>query len=476
MNPDHTSLSRCYQPGKFRTLDPDQIETLHNASLEIMERTGMRFFDPEALDLFKKAGVQISDGNLVKISSDQVEWALRCVPDNVNIYDQNQQLSMALGGRRSYFGVGSDCMSIYDFENGDHRKAVRQDVVHGVRLADALSNMDFVMSMFLPADIPQSDYERHQMAIMLQESTKPVIFVGAEAHSTVMALEMATAVAGDLDSLQQRPFIINYVNTVSPFHHNGESLQRLLYAAERNLPSIYAPGSARGTLAPITYAGALALNNAAQLAGLVLSQLKREGSPLILCGRGGGYMDMRTMVSVYTAPDAGPYGWDLAQYYHVPTFAAACTDAKVFDAQAAAETALTIFDKALSGANIIHDLGYLDCAMTGSLELVAFCDEIIEWIKRYWRPLEISEETLALDVIHATGPDGHFLETDHTLRHVHEVWTPSLLDRNDFETWTSQGSSTLQERANQRVKAIIKTHRAEPLPAQIQAEIEAMLH
>ncbi len=186
-------------------------------------------------------------------------------------------------------------------------------------------------------------------------------------------------------------------------------------------------------------------------------------------------MDMRTMVTVYTTPDAGPYGFDLASQYHIPTFAAACTDAKVFDAQAAAETALTLFDKALSGANIIHDLGYLDSAMTGSLELVAFCDEVIEWIKRYWRPLEISEETLALDVIHATGPDGHFLETDHTLRHVRDVWTPTLLDRNDFDTWTSKGSSTLQERANQQVKDIIKTHRAEPLPAQVQTIINNML-
>lgn len=476
MNQHNTVLSRCYQPSGFRTLAPEQIDTLHNASLEILERTGMRFFDPEALELFKKAGAQISDGNLVKITPDKVEWALHCVPDNVNIYDRNMQLSMALGDRRSYFGVGSDCMSIYDLETGEHRKAVRQDLVQGVRLADALNNMDFVMSMFLPADIPQADYERHQMAIMLQESIKPIIFVGIEAHSTVMALDMAAAVAGNLDNLQKHPFIVNYVNTVSPFHHNGESLQRLLYAAERNIPSIYAPGSVRGTLAPITFAGALALSNAAQLAGLVLSQLKREGSPLILCGGGGGYMDMRTMVTLYTTPDAGPYGWDLAHHYRIPTFAAACTDAKVFDAQAAAETALTIFDKALSGANIIHNLGYLDCAMTGSLELVAFCDEVIEWIKRYWRPLEISEETLALDVIHATGPDGHFLETDHTVRHVREVWTPMLFDRNDFETWSSKGSSTLQERANQRVKEIIKTHRAEPLPTQVQAKIDDMLH
>jgi trimethylamine--corrinoid protein Co-methyltransferase len=87
----------------------------------------------------------------------------------------------------------------------------------------------------------------------------------------------------------------------------------------------------------------------------------------------------------------------------------------VFDAQAAAETALTLFDRALNGANLIHDLGYLDCAMTGCLELVAFSDEIIEWIKRYWQPFEINEETLALDLIHATGPDGHFLVDDHTL-------------------------------------------------------------
>ncbi len=475
MNPGIETLSRCYQPSNFQTLEQDQIETLHNASLEIMERTGMRFFDPEALALFKKTGARISDGNLVRIPPDRVEWALRSVPDNVNIYDQNQQLRMALGGKRSYFGVGSDCMSIYDLETGEHRKAVRSDVVQGVRLVDALSNMDFVMSMFLPSDIPQADYERHQMAIMLQESTKPIIFVGIEALSTVMALDMATAVAGDLNSLQQHPFIINYVNTVSPFHHNGESLQRLLYAADRNMPTIYAPGSARGTLAPITYAGALALNNAAQLSGLVLSQLKREGSPLILSGRGGGYMDLRTMVSLYATPDAGPYGWDLARHYKIPTFTAACTDAKIFDAQAAAETALTLFDKALSGANIIHDLGYLDCAMTGSLELVAFCDDVIEWIKRYWRPLEISEETLALDVIHATGPDGHFLETDHTLRHVHEVWTPTLFDRNDFETWSSKGSLTLQQRANQRVKEIIKTHRAASLTPQVTAKIDAML-
>jgi len=459
--------SRALRPSGYRVLDPDQIKALHAASLEIMERTGMRFFDEEALGLFRKAGCHIIDGNIVRIPSKLVGWAQSTAPGNINIYNRNRECAMQLGGDRTYFGVGSDCMSIYDLKSGEHRKAVLDDVVNGVRLVDALSNIDFVMSMFLPLDVPQADYERHQMAIMLQESIKPIIFVGVEKDSTVMAIDMAATVAGGLEALQEYPFVINYVNTVSGFHHNAESVQRLLYAAERNIPSIYAPGSTRGTLGPITSAGSMALNNAAQLAGLVLSQLKREGSPLILCGRSGFYMDMRTMVSLYTAPDAGPYGWDLARHYGIPTFTAACTDAKVFDAQAAAETALTLFDKALNGANLVHDLGYLDCAMTGCLELVCFSDEIIEWIKRYWQPIEINEETLALDLIHATGPDGHFLENDHTLKHFRELWTPSLLDRLDFETWSAKGSLTLQQRANQKVKEIIGSHRAEPLASEV---------
>jgi trimethylamine--corrinoid protein Co-methyltransferase len=466
-----SAVSRSCRPSGCRNLDQDQIEVLHNASLEIMDRTGMRFFDQEALDLFKKGGAGLSDGNLVRIPPHLVEWALQTVPKNINIYDRNRKLCMMLGGDRTYYGVGSDCMSTYDLETGEHRKAVLRDVVNGVRLVNALPNMDFVMSMFLPSDVPQADYERHQMSIMLQESTKPIIFVGIEEDSTVMALDMAAAVAGSLKALQQYPFVINYVNTVSAFHHNGESLQRLLYAAERNIPSIYAPGSTRGTLSPMTAAGAMALSNAAQLAGLVLSQLKREGSLLILCGRSGGFMDMRTMVSIYTAPDAGPCGWDLARHYRIPTFTAACTDAKIFDAQAAGETALTLFEKTLNGANIIHDLGYLDSAMTGSLELVAYCDEVIEWIKRYCQPFELTEESLALDLIHATGPDGHFLETEHTLRHVREMWTPVLFDRADFETWSSKGSLTLQQKAKQKVLDIINSNRAEPLPPEVRAKL-----
>jgi trimethylamine--corrinoid protein Co-methyltransferase len=458
---DHYSQ---YRPIEFRSLTEDQITLLHEASLEIMARTGMRFYDQEALDLFKKAGACVSDGNLVRIPPHVVEWALRTVPKNITVFDRNGQRAMSLGGYRSYFGVGSDCMYIYDVHTGERRQAVLDDVIQGIRLVDALPNLDFVMSMFMPSDVPKESYERHQMAIMLQESTKPIVFVGIETASTVYAVEMASAVVGGLESLQRCPFIINYVNTTSAFRHNKEAVQRLLYAAERNLPTIYAPGNSRGTTAPMTVAGAMALGNAGQLAGLVLSQIKREGSPFIRSNPGGGTIDMRAMVGSYAAPDGGSFGWDLAHHYGIPIFGTAgCSDAKVFDAQAAAEAATSLFTNAIGGANLIHDVGYLDCAMTGSLELVLFCDEIIGRLRRYLRRLDISEETLALDLIHKVGPDDHFLETRHTLRHVREDWLPTVSDRFAYHRWAAEGATTLQQRANHKVRDIIKNHRAELL-------------
>jgi trimethylamine--corrinoid protein Co-methyltransferase len=465
-----------YRPVQVRSLSHDQICLLHEASLEIMSRTGMRFYEQEALDLFKKAGAHVSDGNLVRIPPHQVEWALRSVPKNITIFDRNGRRAMSLGGYRSYFGPGSDCSYIYDLESGERRLAVLEDVVRAVRLVDALPNLDFVMSMFLPTDVPQHTYERHQMAIMLRESTKPIVFVGMEAASTVHAVEMASLVAGGLESLQLCPFIINYVNVVSAFRHNGQSVRRLLYAAERNLPTIYAPSKSRGTMAPVTVAGALALGNAGQLGGLVLSQLKREGSPFLRSLPGGDGIDMRSLVSLYAAPDGGPFGWDLAHHYGIPTFGAAgCSDAKLFDAQAAAEAALTLFDNALNGANLIHDIGYLDCAMTGSLEFLAFCDEIIGWLRRYLRKLEISEETLALDLIHEVGPDGHFIDTKHTLHHVREEWVPILMDRQNYQRWAANGATTLQQRSNRRVRDILASHRAESLPDEVLQTMETMI-
>jgi trimethylamine--corrinoid protein Co-methyltransferase len=174
------------------------------------------------------------------------------------------------------------------------------------------------------------------------------------------------------------------------------------------------------------------------------------------------------MITTYGSPDNGPYGWDLAHHYEIPTFGAAgCSDSKMFDAQAAAEAALTLFENTISGVNLIHDVGYLDSAMTGSLEFLYFNNELIGWLRQYLRKLEINEETLALDLIHEIGPDGNFLEAEHTYKHVREEWRPALLDRLDFHRWADQGSRNVKDRANEKVKEIIANHRADPLPEDV---------
>lgn len=451
------------------------VERLHRASLRILERIGLRFYCQEALDLFKRGGADVSDGTLVRIPSSLVDWALDVVPRRLVIYDQTGEHAMTLDGSRSHFGVGSDCLHIYDPFTAERRRAVLDDVVNGVRLVDALPNLDFVMSMFMPSDVPDDRYERQQIAVMLEESTKPIVFVGREAQSTRFAVEMAKEVAGGLSALRERPFIINYVNTVSVFRHNEESVRRLLHAAEFNLPTVYGPGNIRGITAPMTYAGALALMNAGQMAGLVLSQLKREGTPYIQTVPRGWTTDMRTMVGLYCTPD-GDIGFDLAHRHGLPVFGTGgVSDAKVFDAQAAAEAVLTLYTSASGGADLIHDVGYLDSAMTGSPALIVLCDEIIGWIKRYLEGPKINEETLALDLIEDVGCDGHFLETDHTLRHVRDDWQPALLDRRDYESWHADGAKTLQERALSEARRIIGEHRAPRLPREISERLTAIV-
>lgn len=456
-------------------LDDRQLDLLHGASLRILEQTGVRFFSPEALALFRKAGASVSDGNRVRIPPALVEAALRSAPREIAIYDRDGRPAMSVGGDRCYFGVGSDCAFLYDPETGGRRKAVLSDVVQGARLVDALPNLDFLMSMFLPSDVPAESYERRQLQALLENSRKPIVFCGAAGGSTRQALEMAAAVAGGTDALQERPFVLNYVNTVSAFRHNEESVERLLCAAEWNLPTIYAPANCRGSTAPMSAAGMMALGSAGQLAGLVLSQLKREGSPFILNHPSVGALEMRRLRDLFAAPDKGPAGCEPARRYGLPVFCSGgASDAKRFDAQAAAEAALSLFAAVVGGANLVQNVGYLDSALTGSLELMVLGDELIGWLKRYLRDIEVSEESLGLELIAQVGPDGDFLGTEDTVRRLREDWQPALFDRSSFEEWEQEGGASLEQRANRRVRNILESHRAPPLSAPVRRALEAL--
>jgi trimethylamine--corrinoid protein Co-methyltransferase len=394
----------------------------------------------------------------------------------MDIYDQEGELAMQLGTKRCYYGPGSDCMNIIDHRDGKRRKPVLQDVVDGAVLCDALENIDFLMSMVVPSDVDPRLSDRRQMEAMLGYSTKPILYVTNEFSGTLDAVEMAEAAAGGPEPFRERPFAICYINVTTGLLHNDDALQKLLFLARKGLPLMYIPVCQAGTTAPVTEAAGAAMVNAGALVGLVLSQLVREGTPFVVPGWSSEYLDMRTLVSPYTFPHRSAIAQSLANGYGLPMFGiGGCSDSKAVDQQAAVEAALSIMTETLGCADLVHDLGYLESGLTFSLAQLAICDEIVGWMRGYIAPVDLSDEALALDLIDERGPTGQYMNTKHTQRNWRKRWYPQLFDRATFGDWSRAGSTTLAERAAQRVAKILAEHEPRPLAADAVEGIQAVI-
>jgi len=424
MNHPQTNVN-TYTAPFYRGLTDEQCRLIHCASLEILERTGVQLYYQPAIDLLKKAGCCVEE-NRVRIPAHLVEWALRAAPSRIMIYNRYGKPAMPLGDRISTFGTGSDCLNILDHNTGERRRARLQDVVDGIRVADAMPHIDFIMSMFLPDDVPAAA-EVVQMEAMLTHSAKPICFVTYEWEGITEIIEMLEVIAGGAEHLRIKPTAMLYLNPTTAFRHNEEALRKLMYASERHLPVVYLPDVQRGLSCPLTYAGAMACANAGQLVGLLLAQLVNEGAPIILNATIPTTIDMKTMVMPYAEPEGRSFALEMNYYYNLPAFSTGgCSDSKLLDEQAIMEASLSLFWATLRGGNMIHDIGYLESGLTGSLELVVICDEIISWLKTSLQGLEINEETLALDVIHEHGLSGDFLGTEHTVRHGSHAWLTGI--------------------------------------------------
>jgi trimethylamine--corrinoid protein Co-methyltransferase len=463
----------AFNTPQFRKLSDDQLERIHHASLEILDRTGVVLYDQDALGLFRKAGVPVVDGNRVHIPPALVEWALSMSPKRVVLCDRHGRRAMPLERNNVFFGPGSDCPNILDHRTGERRPGTLQDIVDGIRVCDALPNIDFVMSLCIASDVANQELaDRHQMRAMLMNTTKPILFVTTDFEGCVDAIAMAEVVAGGAEELRRNPMCACYINVTDPLRHNAVALEKLLFLAERGLPTTYTPMVLRGLNGPVTPAGAIALANAGELVGLVLAQLKREGAPIIHSGGYHDMFDMRTMVGVYESPEGRNGRAELTHYYGLPVFGlAGASDSKLPDEQAAAEAALSMLLEALYGVHLIHDVGYLESGKCYSFQQLVICDEIINYIKRFMEGLEVNEETLALDLIHEVGHSGQFLGTKHTRTHFKEDWYPELFDRDNYDGWKAAGGKTLRENASERVAEILETHHPEPLAPGIQERL-----
>jgi trimethylamine--corrinoid protein Co-methyltransferase len=454
---------------QFRRFSDEQIQMLHNASLEILDRTGVRLHHQPAIDLLQRAGAHISDGNRVRIPAKLVEQALTTVPKQITLYDRHGEAAIPLDGHRTFFGTGSDCLNIVDHRDGERRKPVLKDVVEGVTVCDALPNIDFVMCMFLPGDVPTMTADRYQMNAMLNNTTKPLIYVTTDLAGCVDAVEMAELVVGGAEALRKKPLTACYINVTNAFQHNEEALQKLLYLSGKGLPATYIPVSLGGIAAPITVAGNMAIWHAGSMVGLVLSQLNRAGAPFITSGWGASALDMRTTVSPYTEPEKQFIAQELAHYLNLPMFSfGGFSDSKIVDQQAGIEAALTLMSNIMAGSHLVHDMGYLESGLTGSLVQLAICNELISWIETAMGEVAINAETLALDFIDEVGPDGSFLNSKHTKENFRSRWYPKLIERDNYSGWLAKGGLDMGQRAATQVTNILAQHKPEPLSEVVQ--------
>ena len=457
----------------------EQCETIHQATLEVLRRTGVRVYHEGALALLRESDAIISDGNLVRFPPGLVEWALAQVPSRMALCRRGSSEVVArLEGKLVHFGSGSDCPNYLDPRTGEHRPMQSADVVDCIHVVDALPEISFCMSMGIPADLGNANPYRHQFALMIEHTTKPIVFVCNDKSDCEAIVAMACAAAGGMDQLRINPTLLLYSEPSTPLKHSETATGKLLYMAEQQLPIVHSPAPMMGGTAPVTLAAGLILGNAEVLSSIVMHQLKHPGAPF-LYGSGLHHLDMRTTISVYGAPEfqlARVAVMEMGRYYGLPTWGyAGHSDSCAMDEQAAADATFSILVAFLTGTNLAHDIGYLEAGLTTSPEMMVFCGETISMMRRFMNGIPLDAEALALDVIHQVGPGGDFLTEKHTLKHFREHWQPKLFSRQRIEDWTANGSKRLGQRLREKTVALIEEHKPVPLSDYARGEIAHIL-
>jgi trimethylamine---corrinoid protein Co-methyltransferase len=461
---------------RFNMLSQDQLEELFTGVLHVLEYTGLEVHHDRARDILQKAGAWV-DGLRVRIPSHLVRRSLALAPRSFTLFarDGNPKHDIHIGPGRAHFGPGPTCPNFIDVETLERRPYVKSDVPLVAKVVDALPNIDFCESLGTVGDVHHELGALYEFAGMFPHTSKPIVAWSYDRFDSAGIHAIAVAEAGGQTAFEQRPTYVHYCEPLSPLVSTFEALDKLIFAAEHRVPLVFTPCPIAGGTGPVTAAGMVIQAAAESWMGLTVAQALQPGLPFIM---GGvlSVMDMSSMILAYGAPElplmmAGLT--ELAHYAGLPLWqTGGCTDAKTFDAQAMIEGSLSCFFSALTGGDLCHDVGYTESAMTGSVFQLAAMDEAIGYARRITRGIEVDEDTMAVDVIHHVGPNGHYLREPHTRRHFKtEFWYPNLHDRHNFEEWDASGRTTMKDRTVARVQDILATHQPSAVKPATQAVI-----
>jgi trimethylamine--corrinoid protein Co-methyltransferase len=459
-------------------LSQSQIDQLFRASLACLERTGVNVLNAQARDLLSAAGARV-EGERVRIPPYIIQDAIAASPGAFSLWGRDPRHHLQVMPGRVHFGPGPSCTYYVDPASGERRRAGRGDPGLTARVCDALENIDYVMGLALPDDVTPELAPVYEFAAMVANTGKPILAWAYSPDNLAAIYRIAIAAAGGEAPFHQRPFVAYFVTSQPPLIHTDAELASAFWAADHGLPVVYLGGGCAGVTAPISGAGAVIISLAATLSALAIIQLHRRGAPVCL-GSVPSALDPRTGRPAYGSPEMSLYSAAVAEVLEslgLPFMGTAgASEAKTVDTQAAVEGTVQVIFSLLSGTALPHDVGFLDCADIGSLEMLVLSDEIIGLSRRITRGLEVDDTAPILDLIDQVGPGGEFISLKETARGLRqEVWISSLMDRQPWEGWQASGARSMGDRIRERLRGILASHEPPPLPEGAAAEIEEIL-
>ncbi|MGD2184933.1 MAG: trimethylamine methyltransferase family protein [Desulfobacterales bacterium] len=460
----------------LNVLSTDQINQIHAATMEVLERTGVQITHPKALELLDTAGARVS-GNRVRIPAQMVAEAIHTSPSCFALGTRSGELAFLLEDHKSWYGAGLDCMEYLDPFTNVRRPFTSEDCRVTATIANALPNYSWSMTLGLVADVSADFADRVIARQALTYCEKPLFFCCKDLNSLRAIYDMAVLIAGGEERFRQAPSIATICSAISPLCYDDDTVEKVIFCAEKGIPQVLFPGLQAGATSPATFAGTIVQGSAESLSGLLVAQLVRTGAPVIY-GAFTTIMDMATAIFSYGAPEMNLMTAamvQMARHYHLPFFGTAgCSDAKMHDdPQAVIEATFSCLSSALSGAHLVHDFGLLDHSAAISPNYLVLIDELLCMVNQYIRGILVNDETLAVDLIDRVGPGGHYLEEEHTRHYFRDVWYSDLFDRTNYDEWLNQGSIHFSERLREKTRKLID-HNAASLPADIIKEMDRM--
>lgn len=434
---------------QIAVLDRDQISEIHDRSLRVLATTGMRVDSEDARRVFENAGAKC-DGDRVRLEADLVEWALETAPSGFPIFDRRERPAFELGdGAEPRFGIGVTALNYQDPETDEVVQFERRHMEIMARLGEALPSFDVISTVGILHDVVPDLADLHATLEMVANSTKPLVLLVSKEESYPAVLDLLERLHPDLAA---KPFVIPYFNPVTPLVINEGTVNKMRATIERGLPFIYSNYGMAGATTPITPAGALTVLNAELLAGLVLSQLMKEGTPVIL-GILPAFFDMRGMANFY---DPVSYLLNLAcaemmDSYRLPHCGTSGSGMGwgpdvIVSGHLWANHLLNCLGKVGLAPFVGDDLG----STSISPAIIVYADEVIAQTRRLAAGFAVDDESVALADIADVGPGGNFLMAPETLKHYRTAYFESAVFPNlTVEDWLRQG----RPRADARLRA-----------------------